>query len=83
MFYMTARIKLCQVHSQILNVGLDVTCSPTAPIQARITSRDQLYPAGVDVTLQCQAKGYQTPGIIWYKNFEAIVESEKYLRKGM
>ncbi|XP_037785135.1 hemicentin-1-like isoform X1 [Penaeus monodon] len=52
-----------------------------APIQARITSRDQLYPAGVDVTLQCQAKGYQTPGIIWYKNFEAIVESEKYLRK--
>ncbi|ROT70435.1 putative papilin isoform X9 [Penaeus vannamei] len=52
-----------------------------APIQARITSRDQLYPAGVDVTLKCQAKGYQTPGIAWYKNFEAIVESEKYLRK--
>ncbi|XP_027222220.2 peroxidasin homolog [Penaeus vannamei] len=77
-FYARYCCRSCTLAKQIPTFGPHLSLTAKAPISINVTTDLVKYPRGSNVTITCEATGYPTPEVVWFRNYNEISSIGEY-----
>ncbi|XP_063605052.1 hemicentin-1-like [Penaeus indicus] len=68
----------CTLAKQIPTYGPHLSLTAKVPISINVTTDTIRYPRGSNVTITCEATGYPTPEVVWFRNYNEISSTGEY-----
>ncbi|XP_047472150.1 hemicentin-1-like [Penaeus chinensis] len=68
----------CTLAKQIPTYGPHLSLTAKAPISINVTTDKIKYLRGSNVTITCEATGYPTPEVVWFRNYNEISSTGEY-----
>ncbi|XP_037781951.1 hemicentin-1-like [Penaeus monodon] len=77
-FYARYCCRSCTLAKQIPTYGPHLSLTAKAPISINVTTDTIKHTRGSNITITCEATGYPTPEVVWFKNYNEISSTGEY-----